>query len=178
MSSMLKPQVKWLKHKMRHRINQKQSWWDLNYRQDHQANSQMSPCKETTTTKEPRRVALPFKTRHTPLTHYCLRAWQAVYGWLVCGCVVSLVRSLVNITQNECINAKRWESCSHASTTNCCSASRPMWINSGRRWWVGCLCVCHLSVCIYLFDRLLVCGESVARLCCAGRGSLALIMAL
>lgn len=41
-----------------------------------------------------------------------------------------------------------------------------------------CVCVTSLCVFIYLFDRLLVCGESVARLCCAGRGSLALIMAL
>lgn len=133
-----------------------------------------------TTTKKPRRVALPFKTRHTPLTHYCLAepGRRCMVGWSVGLWLCWKSRSLVNITQNECINAKRWESCSHASTTNCCSAARPVWINSGRRWWVGCLCVCHLSVCIYLFDRLLVCGESVARLCCAGRGSLALIMAL
>lgn len=82
-----------------------------------------------------------------------------MYGWLVCGCVGSLARLSISRKTNALMlrDGNLAVMLPRRTAVALLALCGLIAVGDGESG----VCVCHLSVCIYLFDRLLVCGERV-----------------
>lgn len=80
-----------------------------------------------------------------------------MYGWLVCGCVGSLARLSISRKTNALMlrDGNLAVMLPRRTAVALLALCGLIAVGDGKSG----VCVCHLSVCIYLFDRLLVCVE-------------------